>query len=279
MERIKLVDVHTHSYPPEIGADRARLLAAEPDFTLLYSSEKACLIQIPELLAMMDMEGVETAWVVGFPWRDIGLARMHNDYLACQVKDSRGRLRGLACVYPDSPGALAEAERALGLGLSGLGELALYQQDLDSPNLHKLCALAAEANKPLMLHTDCPWSHNYPGKSPMTLAALYNLLKQNPRTRIILAHLGGGIFFLPVLRKHDKDLLANVWLDTAAGPYLYQPAAYRWAIEAMGIHKLLLGSDYPLLTPSRHYAELLKAGLNQEELAMVARYNSKALIP
>jgi len=42
-------------------------------------------------------------------------------------------------------------------------------------------------------------------------------------------------------------VLANVWFDTAASPYLYRSDIYRLAAELAGEEKVLFGTDYPLL--------------------------------
>ena len=49
------------------------------------------------------------------------------------------------------------------------------------------------------------------------------------------------------MKKEVKGVLQNVWFDTAASPFLYQPEMYRVAGEAVGFDKILFGSDFPLL--------------------------------
>ena len=140
----------------------------------------------------------------------------------------------LGCVHPPAGWALHEAERCLAAGLHGLGELAFYDTDLDNASLDPVCRLCAEADRPLLLHTNEPVGHQYPGKAPMTLAALYALVGAHPATRLVLAHMGGGLFFYSLMKKEVSQVLANVWLDTAAAPFLYRPRAYALAVELLG---------------------------------------------
>lgn len=274
-----VVDVHTHIFPPQVVEDRAAFLEGEPAFAAIYADPKARLVTAQGLMAAMDEDGVDISWAVGFPWVKEEHSRLHSDYLAQAVAESGGRLRGLACVHPPAPWALTEARRALSLGLHGLGELAFYDGDLDPGSLGPLCRLCAEQDKPLLLHTNEPVGHQYPGKAPMLLATLYQLVREHPQTKLVLAHMAGGLFFYSLLKREVSASLANVWLDTAAAPFLYQPRAYALAVELLGPQKLLLGSDYPLLPVSRYRRELAQSGLDQAALEQVMGQAALALLP
>ncbi len=276
-----IIDVHTHIFPPQVMADRERFCQGEPAFAAIYADEAAPMVDAPGLIAAMDQAGVDISWAVGFPWLREENARLHNDYLMAAVKQYPARLKGLACVHPPQDWAQGEAQRALAGGLHGLGEVAFYDTDLDPASLGPICRLAAEADAPLLLHTNEPVGHQYPGKAPMTLAALYRLITSHPETKLVLAHMGGGIFFYAALKREVSAALARVWLDTAAAPFLYRPRAYGLAVELMGQDKLLLGSDYPLLPVSRYQRELSspEAGLGPGQLEMVMGSNAARLLP
>jgi hypothetical protein len=49
-----------------------------------------------------------------------------------------------------------------------------------------------------------------------------------------------------------RRVLANVYYDTSAAPYLYRRDVYSVAATTAGPEKLLFGSDYPLLSPARY---------------------------
>ncbi len=276
-----IIDVHTHIFPPQVMAERERFCQGEPAFAAIYQDPTAPMVDAGGLVAAMDEGGVDISWAMGFPWVKEENSRLHNDYMAQAVKEYPDRLRGLACVHPPATWAMAEASRCLGLGLHGLGELAFYDTDLDLASLGPICDLAAEANAPLLLHTNEPVGHIYPGKAPMTLATLYGLIKDHPATRLVLAHMAGGLFFYAALKREVSAALANVWLDTAAAPFLYRPRAYGLAVELMGEDKLLMGSDYPLLPVSRYQRELAspEAGLTPAQIELALGLNAKRLLP
>jgi hypothetical protein len=273
-----VIDVHTHVFPPEVVAERERFLEGEPAFQAIYADPQARLVTAQELLQAMDRDGVDISWVLGFPWVREDNARRHNDYLVQAVAASQGRLRGLGCVHPPADWARREAERCLAAGLHGLGELAFYDRDLDPVSLAPLCRLCAEAGVPLLLHTNEPVGHRYPGKAPMTLASLYRLVRENPRTHLVLAHMAGGLFLYALLKREVSEALDNVWIDTAAAPFLYRPRAYRLAVELLGAHKLLLGTDFPLLAFPRYRRELDQAGLSPQEMELVLGRAAQELI-
>jgi predicted TIM-barrel fold metal-dependent hydrolase len=130
---------------------------------------------------------------------------------------------------------------------------------------------------PVLIHTNEPIGHAYPGKTPNTLAQIYRLTCAFSRNKIILAHWGGGLFFFSLLRKEVKENLQNVYFDTAASPYLYDAAVYRLAIERVGAEKILFGSDFPLLSPARYFEEMKAAGLSQDQMQQICGRNAAAL--
>jgi hypothetical protein len=128
-----------------------------------------------------------------------------------------------------------------------------------------------------MIHTNEPIGHSYPGKTPSTLAQIYQLIHTFPQNKIILAHWGGGLFFFSLLKKEVKTSLKNVYFDTAASPYLYDADVYRLAIDLVGEKKILFGSDFPLLPPGRYFDEMKTAGLSDAEMEQICGGNAARL--
>jgi predicted TIM-barrel fold metal-dependent hydrolase len=275
-----MIDVHTHIFPPEIVRHREDFFSADPAFRWLYDSPQAKLVTAEDLLQAMAVEGVEKSVIFGFPWRTMKIMRLHNDYIIESQHRSPRHLIGFACVNALESGAAAEVERCLAAGCRGVGELAFYQEGLGSDILAALKPIADLCqgyDVPLLLHANEPVGHSYPGKSPMQLGDLYNLVKAFPYLTLILAHWGGGLFFFNLLKKEVPDALKNVYFDTAASPYLYRPEIYRLAAAILGPEKILFGSDYPLLPPSRYLKEMQDSGLSPEHLELLTRKNALKL--
>ncbi|MCP4683138.1 MAG: amidohydrolase [Desulfobacterales bacterium] len=276
-----IIDFHTHVFPPFFRDKKQDLFSHEPAFKTLYNSPGAKLVGAGELIRDMDKEEIHGSVIFGFPWEDAELYKRHNDYIMESVHGNAGRLTGFCCFSPLSPEGPKEVERCLQMGLSGVGELAVYGSGLSSRvtgAVKEVMALCLQFDVPLLLHTNEPIGHQYAGKAPITLRQIYDFLKAYPLNKIVLAHWGGGLFFYGLMKKEVKDVLKNVWFDTAASPYLYTPDIYRIAGEIIGFEKILLGSDYPILKPKRYFKEMNAIGLSKEVIEQIAGGNATQLL-
>ena len=273
-----IIDFHTHIFPSAICQNRKKFFASEPAFKLLYQSSKSRMVGAIELLKAMDEDEVDKSVIFGFPWKNPETFKMHNDHIMEMVQKYPHRFSGMGCFEPSGRHAVAEAERCLDGGLAGIGELAFYQAGIDETALEQLApimAMCADRNLPVLIHTNEPVGHTYPGKTPITLAQIYRLIKRFPKNKIILAHWGGGLFFYSLMKKDVKESLTNVFFDTAASPFLYDPAIHQLAAGLIGVDKILFGSDYPLLPPARYFAELKKTGLTKPQIDKICGGNAR----
>lgn len=262
-----VVDAHVHVFPPEMVGEREALLGRDGRFEALYSSPSARMVTVEEVVGHMDEAGVGVSIVFGFAFKDPGLCRLVNDYVIEAVRSRPDRLAGLACVAQGDPGAGAELERCLDAGLSGCGELA---PDATDPEL--LTALASVAGRlrerglPLVIHASEPVGHDYPGKGRFFPELCLRLAEAYPGLKLVLSHMGGGLFLYEMMPE-VREALADVYYDTAAVPYLYQSRIYEVAVACAGPHKLIFGSDFPLLSPSRYLGGLESLAPDQRAAA------------
>lgn len=276
-----IIDFHTHIFPDEMIEKRENFFHNEPAFKLLYDSPKSKMVNAEDLIRAMDEDRVDKSVVFGFPWISSDFYRKNNDCVAEAAQRYPDRLIGMGCFDLNGKGVEEETQRCLDAGLKGIGELAFYESGIDSEALKKMepvMSLCAEKKFPVLIHTNEPVGHMYPGKTPVTLAQIYNLAAAYPDNRIVLAHWGGGIFFFNLLKKEARDILKNVYYDTAASPYLYEPSIYRMAIPLAGEDKVLFGSDYPLIKPARYYKDIEAAGISDESKACFLGKNAEKLL-
>ena len=137
---------------------------------------------------------------------------------------------------------------------------------------------AAAGAAPSSCTPTSPSGTAYPGKTPNTLAQIYRLVERFRDNTLVLAHWGGGLFFYHLLKREVKDRLRNVYFDTAASPYLYDPAVYAIAVQTVGADKILFGSDYPLLPPERYFKEMEAAGVSSRDRDMICGRNAAGLL-
>ena len=276
-----IIDFHTHIFPSFIRENRVKFFSKEPAFKTLYSSPDSRLVGRKELLQNMDEEEIHKSVIFGFPWQKSDLFKKHNDYILESVQLYPDRFIGFCCFDPLSKKAAEETEKCLKAGCSGVGELAVYGQDF-TPEIisafNDTMAVSASFDVPFLIHSNEPLGHQYPGKQPMTLKGLFGLLNKFPSNKIVLAHWGGGIFFYSLMKKAIKKALKNIWFDTAASPYLYEQDIYKKAVEIIGPEKILFGSDFPLIKPSRYFKEMESAGLSSESIDMIKGGNAVHLL-
>jgi len=276
-----IIDFHTHIFPSYIRNNRHLFFDNEPGFESIYRKTDSKLTGRKDLLENMDNEGVAKSVVFGFPWKLTDHYKEHNDYVIESVLKNPDRFIGFCAFDPMSVDAPKEVERCLDAGLAGVGEIAVYDSDFTKDIIYSLkdiMALCAERDVPILIHVNEPVGHIYPGKQPMSLGGLYELLKRYPSNRIVLAHWGGGIFFYGLMKKEVREALENVWLDIAASPYLYSPDIYRISGEIMGFDRILFGSDYPLIKPGRYLKEMESAGLPKDAIKKITCENAITLL-
>jgi predicted TIM-barrel fold metal-dependent hydrolase len=276
-----IIDFHTHIFPKDVIENRERYFTHESAFKLLYESPKSKMVDADDLIRIMDNEEVDKSVVFGFPWVSSDTFRMNNDCIAEAVAKYPDRLIGMGCFDLNSPEVEKETIRCLNSGLRGIGELAFYESGIDDDAIRKMepvMRLCGEKKFPVLIHTNEPVGHMYPGKTPITLSQIYNLALAYPDNTIVLAHWGGGIFFYNLLKRDAKNVLKNIYYDTAASPFLYNPEIYKAAYELAGHDKILFGSDYPLLKPSRYYRDLDASGISKLARANILGENAARLL-
>jgi predicted TIM-barrel fold metal-dependent hydrolase len=248
-----VVDFHTHIFPPQVRERREDYLRRDSAFAQMYSSPKAEIATAEELLASMERAEVDTSVVLGFAWSEQELCREHNEYLLEAAARSSGRLVPFCIVQPRAgDDALAEIERCVRGGARGLGELRPESQgySLDEGAGDILAGAALRHDLILLFHVSEPVGHTYPGKSGLGLDAFYRFVSCHQGLTVVGAHWAGGLPFYALMPK-VAEALADVYVDTAATPFLYGPAIYWQVAKLVGSERILFGSDYPLVSQQR----------------------------
>jgi len=279
--RSLVVDAHVHVLPDRVRANLAQICEADAWFGACHTGPRTAVASAEELVAAMDEAGVDRAVCFTWPFADPALCAEGNDYLAAAVAHFPDRLVGFGCVQPRDPDAAAEVARCARLGLRGLGELNADAQGWaleDEAALAPLVAACTEVGFPWTLHCSEPVGHLYPGKGTATPDRVAALAERHPELRIVGAHLGGGLPFYAHMPEIRALCRANLWFDTAAAPFLYDPAAYRTVIDLVGADRLLFGSDHPLLQAPRYLDAFAQLGLADAERDAVLGGSATALL-
>jgi predicted TIM-barrel fold metal-dependent hydrolase len=275
-----IIDFHTHVFPPQIKKNRSKYIELDPCFALLYSDPKAKIATADELIASMDEGGIDISVIANIGWTTHELCVETNDYIMESVSRYPQRLVGFCTVQPQSSGAVAEIERCAKGGIKGVGEMRPDIQLLDLSDEFAMAPFVEALIKHkliLLTHASEPVGHDYPGKGSVTPDVLYPFITSFPELTIVCAHWGGGLPFY-ALMPEVKKAMANVFFDTAASPLLYTPEIYNQVIKLVGADKILFGSDYPLLAPSRLIKEIKALKLGEETENLILSANAQRLL-
>jgi len=276
-----IIDCHTHIFPEEAREDRDAFCRRDEGFSSIYKNSKAKMVGVEDLIATMDEHRIERSVICGFSWKHPDLCSLHNRYLLESASRYPNRLIvfiSLLFSNPDWSGR--ELDRAMKGGARGVGELAFYYDEMTSQDVYTMKPVLAQMEKqgiPLLLHTNETIGHSYPGKGRTPLERFYELILSFPNLPIILGHWGGGLPFYELMPEVAK-VMANVYYDTAASPFLYSNKIYTIVSEIVGVEKIFFGTDFPLISPQRYLKELEVSGLSRQDQEKILGLNFSRLI-
>ena len=221
--RAMVIDFHTHVFPQRLKEDRDRYLKKDPGLAVLYSSPNARIATADELITSMDRDGVDISVILNVSWTSHELCIEANDYIMESIARYPERLVGFCTVTLQSiEAAVAEVERCVRGGVRGIGEMRLDPQAFDPEVISPIIEVIREHNLILLTHASEPVGHQYAGKGKITPDLLYALITAYPDITHVLAHWGGGLPFY-ALMPEVKEVMKNVYFDSAASPFLYVP--------------------------------------------------------
>ena len=241
------------------------------------------------------------------------VAKASNNTLAAAVQSHPDRFAGFAALYPKNvDGAVAELERSVKeLGLKGWKTHSNFGDSyLDEKRYWPILAKAEELGVPIYLHPAAPMIPELRtyglalagaafGFGIETATAMVRLILSGafdafPRLKVILGHYGEGLPFLmqridhPFVRPHIKAdgaavpdlahppshyLRHNMWVSTSGN---YLPAAFECTRSALGMDKIVLGTDHPYEDMDECMAFL--RGLSLEQADAEQMYESNAAV-
>jgi len=269
--------------------------------------------EFPDLerrLKLMDEAGIQLALVSPgcYPnWITMKAAHLINDASADVARRSGARPKPMVNVPPfGEPGVLEEMERAAKLGLTGVAMTAHFHglypdEEPYLPFLRK----AAELDLPVFMHAagapvhyEDLVKHNFTtpmGRSIDLCLAPLKLLYSGvfdsiPDLKLVVAHLGGFVF-LNLKRffsgrareghggysmEQARRAMERMLFDTAPAGW-YGPVEIQFAIDALGVERVTLGSDYPHGQLQEAVNHVNALAVSQADKLKVAEGNAKRL--
>ncbi|MCK4402304.1 MAG: amidohydrolase [Dehalococcoidia bacterium] len=276
-----IIDFHTHIFPPWIEERRYEYLKRDSCFSLLYSQPKAKLVTAEELIASMDENGIDLSVALNIGWVSHELCVETNDYILDSISRYPDRLIGFCSIQPKAgDAAIIELERCAKAGARGIGEMRSDVQGFDLADktiMKPLVDAAMKHNLIFLTHSSEPVGHQYIGKGSITPDVLYSFILSFPDLKLVCAHWGGGLPFYALMPEVAK-VLTNVFFDTAATVFLYQPQIFPQVSEIIGSDKILFGSDYPLISQSRIMAQIQSLELAKRDKTKILGGNAQKIL-
>ena len=275
------IDCHTHILPPDIIKRKDQYLKKDATFETLFSSNNSVMVPAETLIDELDNSGISSAVVLGMGWQDTGLNSYVNDYILESASQNPYRLYPFTGINPSSGKAgIREAERCVNIGSYGFGEIHPSFQRFDLSDkliMEAYMSILKSKNLPVTIHCSEPVGHHYPGKGKVGLQTIENFVRDFPENKIILSHWGGGLPFYELMPE-IKLAFKNVYYDSAASPFLYNPDIFSIMARLVGIKKMLFGSDYPVINQDRVLIQLEKSSLSESQKLTVQHTNIEKLI-
>jgi len=225
--------------------------------------------------------GISKAWVLVMAQKgNINETSLLNDKLLEFYKNNKNVIVPVGSVHPDDKeDALNELIRISKLGIKIIKLHPNTQKfDVASPSVEALAKKAGDLETTLLFDSYSPFDANQMGK-------FVELAIKNPKTKFILAHMGGvrfmEILVFDVLNQYPW-YAKNVWFDVsyvmptfADSPYHHQLA---WIIRKVGVEKFVFGSDYPIFDQREALQSIDKFGFTDDEKKKLVHDNAEVFL-
>lgn len=236
----EVIDAHVHLFPPRVYEALWRWFEAHawPIRYRLYAEET---------IRFLLERGVRR--IVGLHYAHVpDMARTLNRY-AAEIASAHPEVWALGTVLPGEPDAEATVKEALGpLGLRGL-KLHCHVQKVapDDPRLDPIYRLAAEAGRPVVIHSGrepASAAYGFDAHRLLSVRAMRSVLERHPTLTVVVPHLGADEIeaYAELLGEFE-----GLWLDTTMMLAGYFPQRPDDGLLAKWGHRMLYGSDFPNL--------------------------------
>lgn len=141
----------------------------------------------------------------------------------------------------------------------------------DHPSVDPIMEYAEKAGVPVLFHA----FHKATGQrneNESTGIHIANIARRHPKTKILMAHLGGNCYDgIPCIRD-----LKNVWVDTS-GSTFFHGDDLNYTVEQIGAERILFGTDMTGGCGS-NIGQVLGAELTDEQKDMIFYKNAQKLL-
>jgi predicted TIM-barrel fold metal-dependent hydrolase len=229
-----------------------------------------------ELLRQMEEGGISQSGIISMAVKgQLEANSAHNDYLLNLAKDSP-KFFAICSVHPlDGQAALDEVARVAKLGAKAIKIHPFFQGfDMADSMVSQLIKVAGDNGLTVLIDSISPADGGMVGK-------FVNVALANPKTKIVLAHMGGTRFGEMVLfhvLSEGPWYQKNVYFDLSAVASLYSDSPRKdeliWSIRKIGIDQFMFASDFPIFDVKKSKDVIDGYGFTDEELQKLYHDNA-----
>jgi predicted TIM-barrel fold metal-dependent hydrolase len=284
LDRIKAIDIHVHTERSRSGHDPMPPVLREAAARYFRTGFTGDALPTVDDVAAYYRERDIAAVVFTVDWElESGIPPIPNEEIAEAAREHSDVLIPFASVDPARPDAVERAKRLIAdYDVRGFKFHPNLQQFF--PNDHACYPLyeaIAEAGVPALFHSGHSGiGTGVPGGGGLRLKysnplCLDDVAADFPELQIVLAH--------PSFPWQDEAISVclhkeNVWIDLSGwSPKYFPPVLVQYANTQLR-HKVLFGSDFPLLTPDRWLADFAEAPFKDEVRPLIEKENAVRLL-
>ena len=260
----RVIDAHVHIFPFKIFCSIWSWFDRNA-WKIRYQMDTSSLIQF-----LLD-HGIHHVVALQYAHKP-GIADKLNMYMAKKCNEFKGKVSGMATVFPGEPDADQILVRAFSNGLKGVKLHAHVQCfDMNSQEMDSIYDICEKEQKPMVMHVGRePKSEKY-ACDPYEICnaeKLEPILKNFPKLHLCVPHLGFDEIneYKRLIEKYD-----TLWLDTTMVLTDYFPLDNRIGLEHYRTDRIMYGSDFPNIPYAwdRELKWLRQYSLSSEDLEWV----------
>ena len=259
---MKLIDIHTHIYPPAIARKAA---ASIREFYELGTDEMDGTAE--SLLERGSSVGIERFVILPVAMRP-DRTRHINDFILEQL-EKEPRFIGFGTIHAAMENMTGEVEYILEKGLRGVKMHPDSQVfAIDDPRLFPAYEML-EGKIPVILHMgDRRYDYSHPVR-------LRHVLENFPNLQVIAAHFGGyGMYETAYECLHDKNCI----FDVSSSMMFMEKGIAEKFINIYGAERMAFGTDYPLWDPIPETKRFLQLNLTDEQFEQIGHKTAERIL-
>ena len=258
---MKIIDFHTHIYPPKI-AEKASNSTGE-----FYNITPAHIGTGEELLSVGKNAGISEFVLLPVATKPEQVHHI-NEFILDEVK-SHSEFHGFGTLHPECENLIDETEFIIKSGLQGVKLHPDTQRfNMDDRKLFEIFDYI-QGKISLLVHCgDKRFDYSHPRR-------LKNIINNFPHLQIIAAHLGGWSLFeeaFEILKDTD------CYLDISSTMMFLSSEQVTKFIHGYGAERILFGTDFPLWSPVDEVSRFRKLNLTSEEFKRITYKNAMDIL-